>query len=186
MVQRLKHLLCADDLAAVKAELSAGAVEVAGALLSRVLLAEPMFQLHARPVRLAAPWFAQAGRPVAGAHGEGADLVAAVFLRAPAEPEAGDLLIDTGWGPEAYREEAGAVLVYPAAATTGVREPSGDAPWIALIPIESQIRDPLHREILYDIARAARFLEIFQKAQGSTAARLRQCEDALLRAWRRP
>ena len=110
------------------------------------------------------------------------DLALTVFLSAPESYDGGDLVIETPAGEQRVKLPAGAAVLYPATTlhrvepvTRGVR--LACAGWV-----ESRIRDPSAREILFDLERARR--EMF-KAHGKTGAFdlvAKACAN-LLRRW---
>lgn len=154
--------------------------------LSRTLLDDPMFHLRARPAELSGPTLLRNGlaiSPPADADMR-ADMIVVTFLNAPTEYEGGELVLDAGWGEQAFKEGAGSCVIYPAEAHAGFCMVVSGAQWCARALVRSQVREAAQRDILFDVSRAARYLEIFKGGSDAAAARLKRCEDSLLRLWR--
>ena len=94
------------------------------------------------------------------------DLSFTLFLSATDEYEGGELTIEDTRGTQAYKLDAGGLVLYPSdtlhrveAVTSGVRH-------VAVGWIQSLVRDPRQRQILFDLEVVRR--QLFQ-AQGKTA-----------------
>jgi hypothetical protein len=90
--------------------------------IEAVLRGNPLFQLAAQPKRIIGPMFSRYG---AGDHygshvddaildGARSDLSFTLFLAAPESYEGGELTIETAAGDDAYKLEAGSLVLYPA------------------------------------------------------------------------
>lgn len=79
------------------------------------------------------------------------DLSLTLFLNDPFTYEGGELILDTGLGEQSFKLPAGSMVVYPtiflhrvAPVTQGVR-------LVAVTWVQSRIRDPLERELLFEL-----------------------------------
>ena len=110
------------------------------------------------------------------------DVSFTLFLTDPSEYDGGELVIVATHEERAFKLPAGSIFLYPASTlhrvnpvTRGVRE-------AAVSWVQSFIRDPLQREILYDLELVRRTM--FQRS-GKTAEldRLSKCHVNLVRRW---
>ncbi len=124
------------------------------------------------------------GRHVDDAYMSGmrTDVSLTLFLSDPADYDGGELVIETMAGEQAIKLPAGAAIVYPATSLHRV-EPVTRGERLACVGwVESRVRDPGAREILFDLERARR--AIF-KGQGKTAEfdLISRATANLLRRW---
>jgi predicted 2-oxoglutarate/Fe(II)-dependent dioxygenase YbiX len=187
MIHILKGVLTAEESAALCAQaFNTNFVEAACEKLSRALWSDPVFQLRSRPAALFAPTLLRNGEALGGEATEvrRADLGVFIFLSPPTDYDGGELILDVGWGAQSFKESAGSCVIAPAEARVEFRTVACGAQWCARFFAQSLLRVAAERDILYDVARAARYLEIFKGGADPAAARLKSCEDALLRFWR--
>jgi PKHD-type hydroxylase len=177
----------------VKCNLQAGDGPETGhlrALIETRLTEHPVFTLAARPKQIVGPLFSRY-RPghAYGAHVDDAliggvrtDLSFTVFLSAPEHYDGGELIIDTAAGEEAFKLAAGSLLVYPATTLHRVAPVRRGQRLAAAGWVRSLIRDPAHRELLFDLETARR--RLFD-LQGKTPEGdlLAKCSANLLRLW---
>ena len=160
------------------------------ALIETRLTEHPVFTLAARPKQIVGPLFSRY-RPghAYGAHVDDAliggvrtDLSFTVFLSAPEHYDGGELIIDTTAGEEAFKLAAGSLLVYPATTLHRVAPVRRGERLAAAGWVRSLIRDPAHRELLFDLETARR--RLFD-LQGKTPEGdlLAKCSANLLRLW---
>lgn len=84
------------------------------------------------------------------------DLSATLFLNDPAEYDGGSLVIETTQGEQAYKLDAGSMILYPSTTLHWV-EPIHQGTRLAAVTwIQSLVRDPGDREILFDLDTARR------------------------------
>ena len=81
------------------------------------------------------------------------DLAVTVFLSAPDTYAGGELVVDTGNGIRSFRLAAGDAVVYPASTVHHVACVTHGVRLVAALWVQSLMRDPAQREILYDLAR---------------------------------
>jgi PKHD-type hydroxylase len=187
MVHKLKDVLRAEDAAALCAQTSNTNFDAAACeKLSRALWDDPLFHLRARPATLSTPTLLRNGESIFGDAGDAlrADLAIVMFLTPPRDYDGGELIVDDGWGEQSFKEDAGSCVIYPTEAQASFRAVASGAQWCARFRVQSLLREAAQRDILYDVSRAARYLEIFKGGADATTARLKSCEDQLLRLWR--
>ena len=109
-----------------------------------------------------------------------ADLSITVFLSRPESYEGGELVIESPFGEEAVKLDAGEAAIYHATALHWVTPVTRGVRLAAVTWVQSAIRDESAREALFDLAAAMSTLE----AAGADAAalvRLRKSYNSLVR-----
>jgi PKHD-type hydroxylase len=158
--------------------------------LAETMFHHPRFARAVRPRRFAAMRIARYDEgmeygthfddPVIGA--VRTDISFTIFLTDPASYEGGELVIETGLGEHAFKLPAGAAVVYPAGALHRVAPVTRGSRLVAAGWVQSLVRDPAQREILYDLDIAAQSL--FER-EGPTAEfmALTKSSANLMRMW---
>ncbi|MFN2339412.1 MAG: Fe2+-dependent dioxygenase [Gammaproteobacteria bacterium] len=129
------------------------------------LVQHPLYQGAALPHRVAAPFYARYTPGMGyGDHiddpvmGQGdryrTDLSISVFLNGPGEYEGGELVIRTGFGDQAVKLPAGDAVMYPSGSLHQVAEVSRGERLVAVTWVQSLVRDPGQREILFELYQA--------------------------------
>lgn len=130
------------------------------------LVQHPEFQAAAIPHRVAAPYYARYGKgmtygdhvddPVMGPPGQQyrSDVSTTVFLNEPGEYEGGELVINTSFGMQKIKLEAGSAVVYPSSSLHHVAEVTNGIRLVAVTWSQSMVRDPARRELLYNLNQA--------------------------------
>lgn len=162
----------------------------AGALLLEALRGHAAFAAATYPMTFQPPRFSRCEVGMGyGAHLDNpimgsmrVDISVTVFLDDPDHYDGGELVIDTDHGVERIKAKSGDCVIYPASTwhrvdpvTRGVRN-------VGVVWIQSMIRDPAHRKILFDLASALEFLELFSQPNHHLA-NVRRCHANLLRMW---
>ena len=93
------------------------------------------------------------------------DVSFTVFLNEPDEYAGGELVVEGADDEQAYKLPAGTAFVYPSSALHRVNEVSDGVRYVAVGWVQSLIRDPAQREVLFDLDTARR--SIFAQ-QGKT------------------
>jgi PKHD-type hydroxylase len=93
------------------------------------------------------------------------DLSFTLFLSAPGEYEGGELTIEDTRGTQAYKLEAGALVLYPSDTLHRVETVTSGVRQVAVGWVQSLIRDPRQRQIVFDLEVVRR--QLFQE-QGKT------------------
>lgn len=113
------------------------------------------------------------------------DVSVTIFLSSPDEYEGGELVIDTGYGIQRCKRNAGACVIYPAGTLHRVEEVTRGARLVAVLWIQSLVADPERRKLLFDLAGAIEYLDRFSQP-GPQIETLRRCHANLLRMWAQP
>lgn len=113
------------------------------------------------------------------------DVSLTLFLSDPAEYDGGALVIENTGGEQPYRLPAGAAIAYPATTLHRVEPVTRGERLAAVTWMQSLVRDPSRREMLFDLDMARR--EIFA-VQGKTRAfdLIAKTHANLLRMWAEP
>lgn len=94
------------------------------------------------------------------------DVSLTLFLSDPATYRGGELVIESIQGEQAFKLDAGSMVVYPSTTLHRVEPVTQGIRLVAVTWIQSLVRDPNEREILFDLETARQ--AIF-KAHGKTA-----------------
>jgi PKHD-type hydroxylase len=81
-----------------------------------------------------------------------------LFISDPSEYDGGELVIESGLGPQEIKLAAGEAVVYAASTLHRVAEVTRGRRLVAAGWVQSQVRDPAQREILHDLERIKRLL----------------------------
>ncbi len=177
----------------VKSNLQAAASpEIHGlrALVEARLTEHPVFALATRPKAIMGPLFSryQPGQAY-GTHVDDAligglrtDVSFTLFLSDPASYDGGELVIDTASGEESFKLPPGSLVTYPATTLHRVAPVTRGERLAAAGWVRSHLRDPAHRELLFDLETARR--RLFER-EGKTveADLLAKCAANLMRLW---
>lgn len=155
--QRVKH----------NEELSSDAnlVHQLNQIVMGTLVQHPRYQGAALPHRVAAPFYARYTPGMRyGDHiddpimGQGdryrTDVSITVFLNDPGEYEGGELVIRTGFGDRTVKLPAGDAVMYPSGSLHHVAEVTRGERLVAVTWVQSLVRDPGQREVLYELFQA--------------------------------
>jgi len=126
------------------------------------LLQNPAYQNGALPLRIAAPYYARytAGMsygdhiddPIMYAQAPyRSDIAITVFLTEPSDYEGGELVIRTSFGESEVKYSAGDAVMYPASSLHHVNEVTKGERIVAVTWVQSIIRDPAKRDLLYEL-----------------------------------
>ncbi|MBD3620134.1 MAG: Fe2+-dependent dioxygenase [Chromatiales bacterium] len=131
------------------------------------LVQHPIYLNAALPLRIATPFYARYGQgmtygdhvddPVMGP-GPGqqyrSDLSITVFLNDPGDYEGGELVVRTSFGDRSIKLPAGDAIMYPSSSIHHVAEITSGERVVAVTWLQSMIRDPQKRELLYELNQA--------------------------------
>lgn len=164
------------------------AAREAGAIVVEGLNANDTFTLAVQPQFIVPPLFSQYGCGMeypdhidtAFIGGRRTDVSVTVFLNDPDTYEGGELVVDSGNGERSYRLNAGDAIAYPSSTLHHVNKVTCGTRLAAVLWVQSWVRDPARRQILYDIGATERCMS-FMSAPYSD--RLRQSYWNLLRLW---
>ncbi len=132
--------------------------EVMGSLVSH-----PIYQAGALPQHIASPFYVRytpgmhygdhVDDPVMGVEGQlyRSDIAITVFLNDPNEYEGGELVINSSFGQNRVKLDAGDAVMYPASSLHHVAEVTKGERLVAVTWVQSMVRDPAQRELLYTL-----------------------------------
>jgi PKHD-type hydroxylase len=163
-------------------------------LLSGALQASSAFQVAAWPDAMMRPMFCRYG--VGGKYGDHVDaaimgqadaslrcdVAMTVCLNDPSEYDGGELVIDTAGVPRPWKGNAGDAIVYPADTLHRVSEVTRGARDVAVTWIQSMVREPERRRILFDLRSVLDAFDTSAAPPPETEA-LRRSYLNLMRMW---
>ena len=130
------------------------------------LVQNPTYIATAFAAKIAAPYYAKynAGMsygnhvddPIMGPPNQRyrSDISITLFLNEPAAYDGGELVINTAFGEQKIKLNAGDAVLYPSSSTHRVAEVTRGERLVAVTWLQSTIRDPAKREILYNLSMA--------------------------------
>ena len=151
------------------------------------------FQMAARPKAIRSPTIGRYETTMNyGTHLDNAimgdmrsDVSFTIFLCDPEQYEGGELVIQEAHGEQAYKLAAGSMILYPSSTLHRVNSVTSGMRLAAVSWVQSLVRDPAEREILFDLDLARR--QIFQQHGKTTTFDLVSKSQAnLLRKWSEP
>jgi len=158
------------------------------------LTASQAFQHAALPLRIATPFFAryQPGMeygdhvddPVMGPVGGQyrTDVSTTLFLSSPDSYEGGELVVQTPFGPREVKLAAGDAVVYPSSSLHHVAPVTSGERLVMITWMQSMVRDPQKRELLYELHLARE--KLLQEAAGQeSTAQVDRSYVNLFRMW---
>jgi PKHD-type hydroxylase len=167
-------------------------------LLIRIIMASlghnETFRFAALPHRVADPIFARyepgmtygdhVDDPIMGTTGPRfrTDVSMTVFLNAPETYDGGELVVRTPFGDKRVKLSAGDAVVYPSSSLHHVAPVTRGERLVALTWIQSYVRDPAQRELLYELNLARE--ELLRDApEAETTGYVDRSYANLLRMW---
>ena len=163
------------------------------AVVFEKLLRHPRFQAAALPNKTAAPFYSRysAGMQY-GAHvdnplmGSGpylrTDVSSTLFLSDPDSYEGGELCVMTGFGEQKVKLAAGCAVVYPSSSLHHVAEVTEGERQALVVWLQSCVRDPAQREILYRLWQSRESL-LVADPDGEDTQRIDYIYANLVRMW---
>jgi PKHD-type hydroxylase len=134
-------------------------------LVMGAVVRNPIYQAAALPLKAATPFYAKYGPgqtygdhvddPIMGAPQRyRTDISMTVFLNEPDDYEGGELVIHTAFGQQRTKLPAGDAIMYPSGSLHHVAEVTQGERRVAVTWIQSMIRSPEQRELLYNLHQA--------------------------------
>ena len=111
------------------------------------------------------------------------DLSVTLFLSEPDEYEGGELTIETNYGIQEVKLNAGDMIVYPSTSLHQVKPVIEGVRVCAFFWIESMVRDNQHREMLYDLDQSIQVLTVERGSGDDEVRRLTGIYHNLMRCW---
>ena len=162
-------------------------------MVSSALWRNPLFKVATQPKTIHSMLFScyETGMSY-GSHADNAlmgnrgflrsDVSLTLFLSDPADYEGGELIVENTDGDRSYKLPAGSAIVYPSGALHRVSPITQGIRLVVVAWVQSLVRDPMKREILFDLDTARR--SIFQKSGKTIEFDLISKSHAnLLRRW---
>lgn len=130
------------------------------------LVQHPVYRNGAMPLHVAAPFYARytpgmaygdhLDDPIMGADGVlyRSDIAITIFLNGPDNYDGGELEINTAFGANQVKLPAGDAVMYPASSLHHVNEVTRGERFVAITWVQSLVRDPAQRELLYELNQA--------------------------------
>jgi len=130
------------------------------------LVKNPSYIATAFAAKIAAPYYAKYSKgmhygnhvddPVMGPPNQRyrSDISITIFLSDPDTYEGGQLVISTAFGEQEIKLNAGDAVLYPSSSTHRVAEVTKGERLVAVTWLQSTVRDPAKREILYKLSQA--------------------------------
>jgi PKHD-type hydroxylase len=110
------------------------------------------------------------------------DVLVSVFLCDASCYEGGELILETEDGEVRFKAQAGDCVIHPPSLFHRVEPVTKGIRLSAFLKVQSFVRDPEKRRILYDIACTIQELHVFDP-RGHQLERLKTCRTNLLRRW---
>jgi len=163
-------------------------------LLMSSLAENTDFRSSTLPYRVAQPVFARytngmqygdhVDDPIMGGGAEKfrTDVSITVFLNEPDEYDGGELIINTTYGEKRVKLSAGSAVLYPSASVHRVLEITRGERLAAIVWLQSMVRDPAQRELLYQLDQARNVL-LKDKPEALETKQVDRSYVNLLRMW---
>lgn len=169
------------------------AVEQLNEIVMGSLVRHPVYRNGALPQRVAVPFYARYTTGMGyGDHiddpvmGPGpryrSDIAITIFLNGPECYDGGELVIRTAFGDREIKLGAGDAIMYPASSLHRVAEVSRGERLVAVTWVQSLIRDPARRELLYELNLAREKL-LHTLPDAEETARVNTVYVNLVRMW---
>lgn len=177
-------------------ELEAGApdLERLNRLVMGNLVRHPIYRGGALPLHAASPLYVRyepgmaygdhLDDPVMGADGVmyRSDVAVTVFLNGPEDYDGGELVIRAALGDQAVKLPAGDAVLYPAGSVHHVNAVTRGERLVAVTWVQSMVRDPARRELLYGL-NAAREKLLQNVPEAAETAQVNAAYLNLIRMW---
>lgn len=168
-----------------------------GQIVLRALGSNSQFLSAALPDRIHPPLFSRySGGQQFGTHVDNAirpisgtrevirtDLSATLFLADPDSYEGGELVIETEFGAQAVKLEAGSLVLYPSSSLHRVEAVTRGQRLVSFFWLQSMVRDQAQRSLLFDLDQSVQRLGKELNIRHYEVVRLTGVYHNLLRQW---
>lgn len=163
-------------------------------IVMNALVRHPVYRAAALPLHVAAPFYARYAPgmaygshlddPIMGADGMvyRSDIAITVFLNEPTTYDGGELAMQTAFGAQQVKLPAGDAVMYPASSVHQVNEVTRGERLVAVTWVQSLVRDPARRELLYELYQARETL-LQQSPHAPTTTQVNAAYVNLVRMW---
>jgi len=178
----------------VEADRSAATISQIDNLVMNALVRHPDYRAGALPLKVAAPFYARyvpgmrygdhVDDPVMGGV-EGlyrTDIAITIFLSSPDEYDGGELVVQSAFGEQRVKLPAGDGVIYPASSLHHVAEVTRGERLVAVTWVQSMVRDPAKRELLYQLNQAREVL-LKKSPDAPETAQVNTAYINLVRRW---
>ena len=173
------------------------AARILGNIVLTALSSNALFLSAALPLRILPPMFNRyAGGEHFGVHVDNAirtipqsgvqirtDLSMTLFFSEPDEYEGGELHIETQFGANAVKLEAGSMVLYPATSLHQVTPVTGGERLSSFFWLQSMIRDEQNRTMLFDLDQTIQHLGTERGLHDPACVKLSGIYHNLIRQW---
>ena len=158
------------------------------------LVRHPVYRAGALPLKVAAPFYARyvpgmrygdhVDDPIMGGAAGlyRTDIAITIFLNDPGDYDGGELVIHTAFGENKMKLPAGDAVMYPASSRHRVAEVTRGERLVAVTWVQSLVRDPARRELLYGLNLAREKL-LADAPQAEETAQVNAAYVNLVRMW---
>lgn len=169
-------------------------MEILNNIVMGNLVEHPTYRAGALPLHVASPFYARytpgmsygdhLDDPVMGTDGVlyRSDVAITVFLNDPEKYDGGELVIRTSFGSNEIKLPAGDAVMYPSSSLHHVNEVTRGERLVAVTWVQSLVRDPAQRELLYQL-NAAREKLLKTTPDAEETAQVNTAYMNLIRMW---
>ncbi len=177
-----------------EADRSAAAISKIDNLVMGALVRHPDYKAGALPLKVATPFYARyspgmrygdhVDDPIMGDEAGlyRTDVAITIFLNNPTDFDGGELMIHGTFGEQKVKLPAGDAVLYPASSLHRVAEVTRGERLVAVTWVQSMVRDPAQRELLYTLNQARESL-LRDSPESSEAAQVNTAYVNLFRMW---
>ena len=172
----------------------AAQIERLNELVMGRLTRHSVYRGGALPLHVAAPYYARyrtgmsygehVDDPIMGADGVlyRSDIAITIFLNAPSDYDGGELVVQTAFGSQSVKLPSGDAVLYPAGSLHRVTPVSKGERLVAVTWVQSLVRDPARRELLFGLNQAREKL-LHDAPDAVETAQVNAAYVNLIRTW---
>jgi PKHD-type hydroxylase len=178
----------------LEADRNAAAIAQVDNLVMGALVRHPEYRAGALPLKVATPFYARytpgmrygdhVDDPVMGG-ADGlyrTDVAITIFLNTPEDYDGGELIAQSAFAEQRIKLPAGDAVLYPASSLHRVTEVTRGERLVAVTWVQSLVRDPARRELLYQLNQARETL-LKQSPEAPETAQVNTAYVNLVRMW---